>query len=498
MKRWQIGFVLVALACLALFFTRSTSPQLLKDTDTAVLLTKIRQVQNPFQWFVGDWPLENHFYRPISTLFFEFDNAVHGNNAWGYGLTNVLLVIGCTLALFWFLRELTDNPVIATASTLVFTAWEMNVNLIPWWLITIAIVALTIIGVEKERRLWLLWTALPVVAYALVGESPSLGALVVSIPAWLMLSVLVFAIAPGARTRVLTWSAPPLILYFLATELTQSANLQAIVTGWLPGRTASVMTLFVLISLAAYARYERLGPERPVPAKGPLDPPATKGTVIEKRGIAWPWIVVSLIALALALGSYEQAVMTPALLVAVAVTMKLQRYSVRWIWQAPFWLMLFGYLVLRAELVPREVSQYQNQALRFGPGVWIDLGNYVLPAANAVHGIWLALSAGLFAAVDPRIFMLATETLSNVAVAAKARLHGTLVLAGYGMSCLAFLPMAWLVRFDHYHYLPLAFRSLFVVAVGWVFLGSSATALSPRGLQAPPRSTPAPGSLPRR
>jgi hypothetical protein len=333
---------------------------------------------------------------------------------------------------------------------LLFALWEMNVDILPTWMVWAGALLLLIVGIDRHRRNWRVW--LP----------------------------------------------PPLILIFLASVSGPHANLEGIVTQWLPGRTASAMSLFVLISLAAYCRYERLSSPRIEAPKGPLDPPATKGTTVDRHRIAWPWIAVSLFSLVLALGSYEQAVMAPALLLAAAVTLRLRGLKVQWSLQAAFWMLLLAYLGVRGVLVPRDISQYQNQALRFGPGVWLDLADYVFPAGRAIYMLQVTLGMGALVLLDFSFYGQILEILSNFAVLAKARIHGVAVLAGYGMSVLAFLPMAWLVRFDHYHYLPLAFRSFFVVAVAWVFFDSAANAVSPPSLQAPPRSAPAPGSLPRR
>ncbi|RYG37669.1 hypothetical protein EON81_05960, partial [bacterium] len=109
MKRAWPGWLTIALCGVAVWFSRVGSASLLQDSDTAVLLAKIRERGNPLSWFAGDWPLGNHFYRPVSTLSFELDNALYGNHAEGYGATNALLAIACIAALFWMLRELTDR-----------------------------------------------------------------------------------------------------------------------------------------------------------------------------------------------------------------------------------------------------------------------------------------------------------------------------------------------------------------------------------------------------
>src|SRR5207253_846466 len=123
-----------------------------------------------------------------------------------------------------------------------------------------------------------------------------------------------------------------------------------------PGRTASVMTLFALVAMAAYARYERIGAKQIDATLSPLDPPATKGTQalgkVSRLHFFWP--VFAIIAGALAFGSYEQSVMLPATLFGVAMCMRLQRYRVRWAWQVPFWGLLIAYFAVRHAVLPSD------------------------------------------------------------------------------------------------------------------------------------------------
>src|SRR5947209_6221642 len=73
MKRWGIALLAVILACVPILLSHVTTHQLLQDSDTAFLLKTVRERQAPLSWFTGDWPLGNHFYRPVSTLTFEMD-----------------------------------------------------------------------------------------------------------------------------------------------------------------------------------------------------------------------------------------------------------------------------------------------------------------------------------------------------------------------------------------------------------------------------------------
>ncbi|MEZ0327370.1 MAG: hypothetical protein ACAH95_15845 [Fimbriimonas sp.] len=450
MKRWITGLLLVLLACVPVLLSRSSDPYLLKDSDTAFLLNAVRERHDPLSWFTGDWPLGNHFYRPISTLSFELDSFAFGDNAAGYGLTNALLAIACIVCLFWFLRELTDKLAVATSSALLFALWHTE-----WW--------------------WFVSDALLYLSVAL-----AIGGL------W----------RHGFRIRA--WIPATLVLYFVHLETVPYAWIQKGVIQWLPGRTATVMSLFVLISLAAYARYERLSADRERKTLTPLDPPATRGTVAtqDARGPVWMWAILSVFALLCALGSYEQAVMGPALLLGAAVAMGTMHIRVRWAWHFVFWAALVGYLLLRHNLVPDDTSAYQKQALRSGPGVLLDIAAYALPAL-AILPSFINSIVGWAVILFSRFWLSVFVICSNAAAIWSVKRHWQLTSAGYGLSLLAFLPMAWLNRFEHYHYLPMAFRSLFVVAMGWVAWDLTVIALSPRARQAPQRLSPAPGSLPR-
>jgi hypothetical protein len=457
MRKWILGLIAVAFCCIPIFLHRSASPGLLADTDTQFLLTTIRQKNAPLSWFTGDWPLGNHFYRPVSTLAFEMDNRLYGQNAAGYGLTNCLLCIASVLLLFWLLKELTERIEIALPGAMLFAFWH-------------------------------------------VDQGPFFAQIAV----WLAPLTLLLLFLPGRNWRRVLLAA--LVIWYLRYELTGIEQLEGRMLDWLPGRTASVMTVFALIAMAAYARFERRSAERlPVPEPGPLDPPATKSTQIlgSPSKSAWIWAVVAVAATALAFGSYEQAVMLPALLFGVALCLRLQRLRVRWGWQAAFWSLLLGYLAVRHAIVPSTVSSYQAQQFRSGPGVWQSLLDYFLPAARDV---WLAAltfdipllmeSGGMVGLIFAFPWWSLIFVTSNVAAVIASRPVWLLPLTGWAMSCVAFLPMAWLKHFDHYDYLPMAMRALLVSALIGVAGKALVSAASRPALQAPPRLDPAPGSLP--
>jgi len=457
MSKWMLALIAVILCASPILWNHYSGASMLQDSDTRVLLATIRERQAPLSWFAGDWPLGNHFYRPISTLSFELDNALYGDDASGYGWTNALLCFGCVLLLFWYLRELTDKVEIAAPGAMLFALWHTHYP--PW-----------IAGMT-----W--WIAVL-----------SCGLVLLKGRSWKQ--VLLVA----------------LVLLFISAELQGIQPLQERMLGWLPSRTASVMALFALLALAAYARYERISARRfDAPEPTPLDPPATKGTVVRQDPprAAWAWALLSLVAIALSFGSYEQSVILPGLLVGTALCLRLQRYRVRWGWQVPIWALLVGYLVLRAALVPSEVSGYQAQQFRSGPGVWLSLLGYMFPAGPFVWQSVMAYDIPMLIESSGPIGILVGFPIAamislgtNIAGILAARRDWVFPLAGLTMSFVAFLPMAWLKDFVHYHYLPMALRALFLASMIAIAARDWISAASRPALQAPPRLDPAPGSLP--
>lgn len=449
MRRWSIAWGGAVLAALWVLTSRSWAPSLLDDTDTSVLLRTIRAKGAPFSWFLSDWPLYNHFYRPIPTLAFEVDSRISGNNAAGYGWTNCLLAVACVFALFWFLRELLDKPLAAAAGTLLFASWQTSTFHPDWrWVWVLAGLTL-VVGAIRHRNDWR-------------------------------------AYVPAS-----------LVLLFLAHELDPIESLQARVIDWLPGRTASSMTLFALLAMAAYARFERLGRSEEPAEVGPLTPPATRSAVAgQASGVRWPWAIASLLAGMLCFASYEQAVMLPACIVGLAVYFRWQHRRPAWWLCGLFLALLGGYLLLRHLVIPPGISQYQHQQLRTTAGALNALIDFVWPF-NTYREWNVLLDQGWLALLNSPIYVLALMWTVGVTTVYQLRKEWRLAFAGWALSVLAFLPMAWLKIFDHYYYWPLALRTVFVIAVASVAWRLVSTAWCPPALQAPKRPSPAPGSLPR-
>ncbi len=453
MKRWGIVWIVAILSCIPLLWLRGTNPAMLQDTDTAFLLKIIREQQDPLYWFTHDWPLMNHFYRPISTLPFEIDNALYGNQAWGYGLTNALICCLCILLLAWLMRELTDSIPLTVGTTVLFGLWHWN-------------------AVQ-----WIL---------------PWLGHLI-----WVIAFVGLFR--HGFKVKY--WLPAVAAFAYLCIEAGGIVGLHSRMIAWIPGRTASTMTIFCLLAMASYARYERTSAKREDPRPTSMDEPAgTRSTVLASRKshAPWLWVGLTLIASALALGSYEQAVMLPAALLGVAVSLRLQRYKVRWSWQFAFWALLIAYYLARKAFLPEGNSGYQLQQFRNGPGVFFSITAYVLPCLQSLYIQFKTIDLGFSLLLTGQLYGTLWSTVTNLAGLVAASRHWILALTGLALSFLSYLPMAWLNQFDHYHYWPMALRSLYVVVLAWGTWELCVIAGSPQVRQAPQRPSPAPGSLPHR
>jgi hypothetical protein len=442
-----------ALVSWFIWMQRASGAGLLKDTDTMVLLRRIREVRDPLYWFSHDWPLENHFYRPISTLTFELDNHWYGNNAAGYGATNALLVIATVFALFWLIRELSNRPWMAALGSFTFGLWHLfnAADVLRAPLFALAVIGV-IIGIATRRA----------------------GG---------------FALACVA-TLATQWAGPAFPLY-------------GAMVAWLPGRTASTMAIFALVSLAAYARYERLTAPRIPRPPSPLSLTVTRGTageVIHPRRRQLGWLLLAYAGLALALGSYEQAIMVPALLLGLAIWFNIgDARRPHWGIHAGFWVVLGGYYALRLAVLPTTVSRYQDQQFRTGPGVTLSILDYAAPFYAPFNGLWASLQSGIEILVMPEPWraLLMGLGLLGCFWALRTSRDRWLIAFAWLAAMFAFLPMAWLKHFAHYHHFPAALQALAFAAVAGGLGSAIMNAIGPQGLQAPPRPDPAPGSLPR-
>lgn len=448
MKRDRIWALLPILSCILIFLSRSAGGGMLADTDTAFLLKQIEIRNNPWSWFVGDWPLLNHFYRPISTLFFEFDWRMYGTNAGGYALTQALIAIACVLAAWWMLVELSGSKAQGAIAGAVFGFWTAGAPVEDW----------------IKSALWIL------AIVALLG------------------------LFQGGFRKVGVVLCALLGIAFWAIHFSPPFMIHSRIVQWLPGRTASVMAIFCFLAVAAYARYERRRQSDPVAEPTALDIPPTRGSSMRSAGnAAERWLIpLMFLSIALALGSYEQAVMLPAILTGVAILFKLQGRKIQWWIPAASWAVLVGYVVLRRVVVPSQTSKYQAQQFRDGPGVGQSLIEFLAPGLNRLTGIRVNLESFPLSYFDGSAWINLIALLGNAVIlvwAWRSR-NRWAFFASLLFAFVSFLPMAFLKMFEHYYFWPAAFWAWMVVqgcAIGWERL---LNAIGPQPIQAPPRTDP--------
>lgn len=449
----------MVLACLAIaLFCRARGLVPESDRDTFFILSAIKQRANTFSWFTTDWPLQNGFYRPITVLSFAIDIALSRGGLYDYGLSAVFYCALCILAVFWLARELTNSPPVATASALLFALWQTPIEVHWDWICWTLAFLILLVGVARHR--------LHVARY---------------LPA-------VLAVA------------------FVATEL-RGVHLREAPSGfyigvlhWIPSRTATLMTLFALSSMAAYARYLRKGTINSAANISPLDLPATRTSTentTETKGTIL-WLIGSFLLALLALGSYEQAVMLPVVLFVVGLIFHFKGHPVKWQWQLVFWAEVLAYLLVRRAILPATISEYANQQLRVGLTALLSELNYVLPCSVYAGGWIKQFALGTTVLMVGLFWSFPLQVASNAAAYIGAFRQNRVVMLMWLCSIFAFLPMAFLKPFSHYHYWAMSLRSIFVVLLIAAVWKMVLSAVSLPAVQAPQRSSPAPGSLPHR
>jgi len=71
-------------------------------------------------------------YHPLTTWSLALDYSRYGLDAYGYHLTNLLIHLGSTMLLFWFLSMLFGNGLVAAFGALVFSIHPMHVESVAW------------------------------------------------------------------------------------------------------------------------------------------------------------------------------------------------------------------------------------------------------------------------------------------------------------------------------------------------------------------------------
>lgn len=126
--------VLVVLVAVAGVYMQTLGGTFLWDDRPLVLYAPLVErtaplreyLENPFWAGGGGQERATAYYRPLVTLSFALDRAVHGSNAAGYHITNVVLHLGCAWLLLALLRRTGARE--ATA-TLLSVGWALQPRL---------------------------------------------------------------------------------------------------------------------------------------------------------------------------------------------------------------------------------------------------------------------------------------------------------------------------------------------------------------------------------
>ena len=207
--------------------------------------------------------------------------------------------------------------------------------------------------------------------------------------------------------------------------------------GWPVGRTATMLTMFALPCVAAYCRWERTR--------------------------KWQWAAVSILCLVLGMMCYEQVVVVTALLLGSAIAISVQGVKVRWSWHLLMFGMLGAYWYLHSTFLPR--TRYQDQAFRGTGGAIRDMMSWLFPAAFEMKflPVFLTPDIGPYAVLITRFWLYLAQTASCFISYLSFKRHWLPITYGILASAGAYLPMAFQHPLVHYHHMPMAFRTPFVV-----------------------------------
>jgi hypothetical protein len=412
------------------------------DSDTAVMLDAIRAsggLSGAWRWFVGDWFLENGFYRPITCLSLVLDYTLYGERAWGYRLTNWLLMVVTALGLMWAVRAFARQigfpfaDALASLSALMFSLQQTGLTSLfrgwsDWWFVVGLLLVVLLVyfaplptspvnGGETQ-------TPSPSTGRAGVGAAPSprAGRAGVGAEDTQKLS------CKGLPTKAWLWrlalAAGAMLWGFHRLMGTEYERL----IGWVPSRTALLMTALSLWSLYCL--------------------------LIGLQHRRWGCLLLALLLYLLALGAYEQAITLLPLLLGLILYQRGTSGRMGWVAGAGVLGATALIVGLRLMLIPLELSRYQHQQLRSslsGP-LW-DYFSELIPPVRDWHYWQVALpepSLWLFKEPWDHLVMLMAYAGVLVAFYRQWRLFGSLLL----WQAITFLPMTFLHQFEHYHYLP--------------------------------------------
>lgn len=401
-----------------------------------------------WRWFLGDWLLENGFYRPISSCSIALDYTLYEEAAWGFRLTNWLLMILTALGAFFLVRayaRLVQYPSpdwlalgVATAISLQQTGLIAQLGgWSAWWFVAAATLL-----TGSRNGLWFPRFFQKDKKSSQPDQSPNIVELeppTVTNHRWVAL-----LIAVGA-------------LFWGFDRLMETHYMRLIL--WVPSRTALLGTAF-----SVWAVYWLL------------------------QGVSTRcgrWFGLGGVFYLLALGSYEQPITLVPIVGALALWRR--REWGAWGWKACGTVALASMLILalRVSLLPTEPTRYQQQQLRSsltGP-ISTYLTELIPPAGQWQY--WASIGVNLeVLLVDKRGWDNLVGALLYLGVLGAIGRNRALLGGAFVWHALTFLPMAFLHFFEHYMYLPQLGKTLF--DVGLIASGAQIMTLCPKWVKTTP------------
>ncbi|MCS7272953.1 MAG: hypothetical protein NZ550_02255 [Fimbriimonadales bacterium] len=406
-RRWIVGLgLLLALNLVAVgrWHFDDGLYESFENHDTRTILKRLQQPHSVWEWFVGDWVLGNGFYRPLPSVLYQLDYWLWGDHLLRWKLTNgVLAVLNALLvvALGYVLAQRRD---FALTVGLIFTLWQT--------------------GFLPPLPPWLSWVALAGgIVWGWYTGNWRRGALVGA-----------FALAALVELRFIP---------NLADLHQQSFAYRAV--GWIPGRTATLMTAFVLVALIGTGLLARTGKAR--------------------------WGALGLLGCIGALLSYEQAIVVPVLMALVgwvcrsgdAVSEAPGRLRLPWralALSGLCLLLLVPYALFYRTHIPSGTDYHQQRFKRLRTLPIAALNWLVPPAPEVVLQIGLVRTAPLTLAF-PSFWAAQLAAIAYLA-ALREGLRRREALLGWLGSVIAYAPLMPVLPLMHYYYLPAALRALWI------------------------------------
>ena len=359
-------------------------------------------------------------------MVFEMDDRLYHNNLNLFRLTNWFIGLACALLVVWFVWELFHSLAGAFGSAIIFSLWQSTLtDVIPF----------------RDIGMYLM---IPIL---LLGLLPGRGGLVKA--------VLAAGTVAFVFRELSCW-----IEHMDIVHATFSFRNIA----WPPGRTSTIMVLFLLPCFAGYCRFERVRKAR--------------------------WAVLSMISFVLALLSYEQAVVAPPALLGCAIALSFQGIKVRWQWHIMPWVIGLSYAALHKTYL--HETRYTKQAYRGTTGAFRDIWAWLFPASFELKfmGAFLTPDIGFLAILVDTFWLYLVYVASNLIAYFEARKELIPALFGLLGSVGTVLPMVFQHPLSHYYYLPMVFRSIFIAWLAMIAWRGVISVVERREI--PAREMPAP------